>query len=252
VRLTVLGCSGTFPGATSPCSGYLVEHDGYRLLVDLGNGALGHLQRHVDLAERNAIDAVYISHVHGDHCLDLVPWSYARRYHPRGQDTPVPVYGPVGLRARIASAYEVHPPPDGLLEVFDFREVPAGEHTLGPFAVSTKVMRHPVESHGVRLTAGGGTLVYSSDTATCDALTDLARGSDLFLCEASWPAEPTPPEGMHLTGVEAGAHAAAAGVARLLLTHVLPFHDPQVLLAEARTTFDGPVEVAACGASYDV
>lgn len=248
MRLTVLGCSGTFPGASSPCSGYLVEHDGYRLVVDLGNGALGPLQRHVDLAD---VDAVYVSHVHGDHCLDLVPWSYARRYHPRGQDVPLPVYGPVGLRARIASAYEV-PPVDGLLEVFDFREVPVGEHTLGPFTVTTKLMRHPVESHGVRLAVAGRTLAYSSDTATCDALTDLARGADLFLCEASWAAEPTPPEGIHLTGVEAGQHAAAAGARRLLLTHVLPFHDPQVLLAEARTTFTGPVDVAACGASYDV
>ncbi len=244
----MLGCSGTFPGAGSPCSGYLVEHDGYRLVLDLGNGALGHLQRHVDLAD---VDAVYISHVHADHCLDLVPWSYARRYHPAGQGVPVPVYGPVGLRDRIASAYEV-PPTDGLLDVFEFHEVPVGEHLFGPFTVTTAAMRHPVESHGVRVEAAGRTLVYSADTATCDALTGLALGADLFLCEASWSAEPTPPEGIHLTGVEAGAHAAAAGVARLLLTHVLPFHDPQVLLAEARTTYDGPVEVAACGGTYDV
>ncbi len=248
MRLTVLGCSGTFPGAGSPCSGYLVEHDGYRLVLDLGNGALGPLQRHVDLAE---VDVVYISHVHADHCLDLVPWSYARRYHPAGQAAPVPVYGPVGLRDRIASAYEV-PPTDGLLDVFDFHEVPVGVHRLGPFTVTTAGMRHPVESHGVRVEAGGRTLVYSSDTATCQALTDLANGADLFLCEASWAAEPTPPDGIHLTGVEAGAHADAAGVGRLLLTHLLPFHDPQVLLAEARTTYDGPVDVAACGVTYDV
>ncbi len=248
MRLTVLGCSGTFPGASSPCSGYLVEHDGYRLVVDLGNGALGPLQQHVDLDQ---VDAVYVSHVHGDHCLDLVPWSYARRYHPAGLRAPVPVYGPVGLRARIASAYEV-PPTDGLLEVFDFREVPPGERVLGPFTVTTALMRHPVESHGVRLAAGGRTLVYSSDTATCDALTDLARGCDLLLCEASWPSVPTPPDGVHLTGTEAGEHATSAGAQRLLLIHVLPFHDPQTLLAEARASFAGPVDVAGCGLSYDV
>lgn len=44
MRLTVLGCSGTFPGPDSPCSSYLVDHDGSRL--DLGAGSLGVLQRH--------------------------------------------------------------------------------------------------------------------------------------------------------------------------------------------------------------
>ena len=98
----MLGCSGTFPGAGSPCSGYLVECDGFRLVVDLGAGALGPLQRHVGLLD---VDAVYISHLHSDHCIDLVAYSYARRYHPDGIPPVLPVYGPPGLAARLCDSF---------------------------------------------------------------------------------------------------------------------------------------------------
>jgi ribonuclease BN (tRNA processing enzyme) len=248
VRLTVLGCSGTFPGPDSPCSGYLVEHDGYRLVLDLGSGALGALQRHVDLLD---VDAVYISHLHADHCIDLVAYSYARRYHPKGLPPRLPVYGPVGTEHRISAAFE-EPPVDGLLDVFDFREVGPGVHELGPFTVTTALTHHPIEAHALRLEAAGRSLTYSADTAVSDAVVDLARGSDLFLCEASWLSQPPPPPGIHLTGREAGDHATRAGVGRLLLTHLMPFADPDAMLAEARETWAGPLEIARCGVAYDV
>jgi ribonuclease BN (tRNA processing enzyme) len=248
MRLTVLGCSGTFPGPDSPCSGYLVEHDGFRLVLDFGNGVLGQLQRHVDLRD---IDAIYISHLHADHCLDLIPLSYARRYHPQGTPTRLPVHGPPGIFGRLFHSYEDNPE-DGLLDVFDFVEAFPGTKRIGPFEVTAAVMNHPVESHGLRLTAGGRTLVYSADSAVSDALVELARDADLFLCEASWPSEPTPPPDLHLTGREAGEHATRAGARRLVLTHVMPFHDPAVLLAEAKETWAGPLELAHCGATYEV
>ena len=98
MRLTVIGCSGSAPGADSPASCYLVEHDGFRLVLDLGNGALGALARYVDPL---TIDAVLVSHLHADHCLDLVAYSYALRYHPAGPVRRVPVHGPAGLAERI-------------------------------------------------------------------------------------------------------------------------------------------------------
>ena len=86
MRLTIIGCSGSYPGPDSPASCYLVEADDsegrtWRIVLDMGNGALGVLQRYVDPL---LIDAVLLSHLHADHCLDLVAWSYARRYHPAG------------------------------------------------------------------------------------------------------------------------------------------------------------------------
>lgn len=249
MRLTVLGCSGTYPGPESPCSGYLVEHDGYRLVLDLGHGALGQLQRHVDLL---AVDAVQVSHLHADHCLDLVAYSYARRYHPAGPAPVLPVHGPAGLAERISSAYEAAPT-DGLGEVYDFHRVVPGEpYRLGPFQVTVARVEHPVEAHAVRLSAAGRTLVYSADTARSEALVELARGCDLLLCEASWVSEPAPPPGIHLTGREAGDHAARAGAARVVLTHLMPFSDPEAVLAEAREFYAGPMEIALCGATYDV
>jgi ribonuclease BN (tRNA processing enzyme) len=248
VRLTVLGCAGTFPGPDSPCSGYLLEHDGFRLVIDLGAGALGQLQRHVGLLD---IDAVYVSHLHADHCIDLVAYSYARRYHPSGQPPPLPVYGPKGLRERIFASYEA-PPAFGLESVYDWREVPPGEHRIGPFEVLTQRVNHPVECHGLRISAGGRTLAYSGDTGVCDELVDVARGADLFLCEASWAHQPDNPPGIHLSGHEAGESAARAEVGRLLVTHVVAWADPDEVLAEARKAFTGPAELARCGASYDV
>ena len=81
MRLTVIGCSGSYPGSDAACSAYLVEHDGFRLLLDLGNGSLGTLQNHLDPRE---IDALYLSHLHGDHWLDLVSLAYVREHHPDG------------------------------------------------------------------------------------------------------------------------------------------------------------------------
>ncbi|MDP9181486.1 MAG: MBL fold metallo-hydrolase [Actinomycetota bacterium] len=246
MQLTVLGCAGTFPGPDSPCSGYLVEHDGYRLVLDLGAGALGNLQRHCDLRD---VDAMYITHLHADHCIDLVAYFYARRYHPQGMLPILPVYGPAGTAHRIGSAFE-EPPVDGLTEVFDFREPGQGTCQLGPFTITSIKVNHPIECHGLRVEAGGKVLTYSGDTAACPELVELARDADLFLCEASWPSVPTPPPGIHLTGREAGEHAAQAGAKRLLLTHLMPFHDPQAMLAEAKETFEGPIEVVTAGAVY--
>jgi len=248
VQLTVLGCAGTFPGPSSPCSGYLVEYDGFRVVLDLGAGALGNLQRHCDLRD---VDAVYVTHLHADHCIDLVAYFYARRYHPKGMPPRLPVFGPAGTRHRVHAAFE-EPPVDGFDDVYDFQERTDGTFQLGPFTITSKAVRHPIECHGLRIEAGGKVLTYSGDTAACDQLVELARDADLFLCEASWPSVPTPPPGIHLTGREAGQHATSAGAKRLLLTHLMPFHDPQAMLAEAKETYDGHIDLVSPGAVYSV
>ncbi len=248
MQLTVLGNAGTFPGASSPCSGYLVEHNGFRLVLDLGAGVLGNLQRHCGLLD---IDAIYISHLHADHCIDLLAYSYALRYHPAGLPPVLPVYGPEGTRSRIAASYE-NPPVDGLMEVFDFIEAGGQVLQIGPFTVTVAVVNHPVECHGLRIEVGGKVLTYSADTGVSDVLVDLARGADLFLCEASWSDAVSNPPGIHLSGRQAGEHAQRAAAGRLLLTHLVAWSDTDVILDEATRSFGGSVEVARCGASYDV
>ncbi|MGH3744446.1 MAG: MBL fold metallo-hydrolase [Mycobacteriales bacterium] len=247
--LTVLGCAGTFAGPASGCSSYLLEHDGFRLMVDCGYGAVGALQRHGDLLD---LDAVLVTHLHADHCIDLVAYSYARFYDPRGCPPALPVFGPAGTAERIAQAAGSSRP--GWLDrVFDWRPIDGSALTVGPYAVTMARTNHPVECYGQRVEAGGRTLAYSADTGACEALVDLARGADLFLCEASFLDGPGNPDGVHLCGREAGEYAARAGVGSLLLTHlVAAWGDEQATLAEAKAVFGGPLELARADATYPV
>ena len=86
----------------------------------------------------------------------------------------------------------------------------------------------------------------------CDALVELARGADVFLCEASWTHDPSRPPKLHLSGTEAGQAAAKAGVAELLLTHIPPWTSREDVISEAKAEFDGPVHAVVCGESFAV
>lgn len=253
MRLTVVGCSGSFPGPDSAASCYLVEapFEGrtFRLVLDLGNGAFGPLQRYVD---PYAVDAVGLSHLHADHCLDMCSYYVARKYHPDGAHPSVPVYGPFGTADRLAVAYGLALDP-GMRDQFEFRAWMSEEaRELGPFSVSVAPACHPVEAYLLRLDHDGRSLVYTGDTGPTEALADLARGADLLLSEATFRAsEPHPPD-LHLTGREAGEFAEVAGVRQLVVTHVPSWYDPEELAAEARSAYAGPVEVARTGASYEI
>ena len=122
MRLTVVGCSGSYPGPDSPASCYLLEQDDpdgrtWRVLLDLGSGALGALHHYADPL---TIDAVALSHLHPDHCLDLCGFYVLRKYHPSGQQPRLPVYGPGGTGERMTRAYDL-PDGVGMGQEFDFR-----------------------------------------------------------------------------------------------------------------------------------
>jgi ribonuclease BN (tRNA processing enzyme) len=246
VKLTVVGCSGSAPGPKSPASCYLVEHDGFRLLLDLGNGAFGSL---LGLTDPVTIDAIFLSHLHADHCLDIAPFVVWHRYSGMSSGRTVPLYAPAGAERRLALAYDG----DGatLTDVFDFADVTPGELSIGPFEVETARTAHPVECHAIRLTAGGRSLVYTGDTGPSRRVVDLARGADVLLAEAAHPPGPDLPPGLHLTGREAGEHAAAAGVGRLLLTHVPAWVDEIGQLFAASAVFS-ETELVPHGASYEI
>src|SRR3984885_8386671 len=93
MRVTVIGCAGSFPGPDSPASCYLLEAEGFRLVIDMGNGALGVLQRYAKLF---AVDAICVSHLHADHCTDLAAYWIARQFVQDYPQRVIPVYGPRG------------------------------------------------------------------------------------------------------------------------------------------------------------
>ena len=245
-RMTVIGCSGSYPGPESAASCYLLEGEQegrtYRILIDLGNGALGQLHRYVDPL---SIDAVLLSHLHADHCLDLCGYYVMRKYHPKGPQPRIPVWGPLDTPGRMARAYDL-PIEPGMNEEFDFR-VYDEPVRIGPFLIETAPVAHPVDAFAIKVSVGESAMVYSGDTGMCESLTKLAAGVDLLLCEASFRDGDTNPPDLHLTGSECGTVATAAGVGRLVLTHIPPWHDPQVALVEARTTWDGDLDLAVAG-----
>ncbi|WP_027343985.1 MBL fold metallo-hydrolase [Hamadaea tsunoensis] len=248
MRLTVLGCAGSFPGPESACSAYLVEADGFRLLLDFGSGSLSALQRYAGL---KAVDAIVLSHLHCDHMMDACTYVVVRRYAPDGPYPPLPVYAPSGAPERLSAAYSAEEGP--LDDVYTFYGLQPGSFPIGPFTVTVDRVNHPVETYGVRLEHDGRVLAYSGDTAVCDALLRLAQGADLFLCEASYLDGVDNPPDLHLTGREAGEVATKAGVGRLLLTHLVTAWGSEVeTLENAMSTFQGPVEIARPGARYEV
>jgi ribonuclease BN (tRNA processing enzyme) len=242
VEVTIVGWSGSFPGPQSPASCYLVEADGFRLVLDLGNGAVGALQRYTALGD---VDAICLSHLHGDHCLDMIGYSVFQNYHPDGPRPRIPVYGPAGAQDRLAKALGAEHL--GMTDAFDFVSVGPGTIEIGPVRVTTAHMDHPVETFGFRLEHGGKAVAYSADTGPTDELVRIAAGADVLLCEASFLDGPDLPDGLHLTARQAAEHATRAQVGELVLTHLVAWNDPAVSRAQASAAFAGPIALASSG-----
>ena len=204
MRMTVVGCSGSYPGPDSPASCYLLEADDdagrtWRVVMDMGSGALGALHRYADPL---SIDAVVLSHLHADHCLDLCGYYVMRKYYPTGPAPKIPVYGPSGTADRMARAYDL-PLDPGMHQEFDFITWAPGEPIrVGPFTIQALSVDHPVEAYGLRVSAGGKLLAYTGDTGQCAQLAAVARGADILLAEASFHEGAANPPGIHLTGRE--------------------------------------------------
>jgi ribonuclease BN (tRNA processing enzyme) len=242
MRVTVVGCAGSFPGPASPASCYLLEAQGFRLVLDLGNGALGALQRYTELF---GVDAICVSHLHADHCADLGAYWVARQYTADGPRPPIPVHGPRGTAERVAGFNGEGS--QAIRARFDFRDLAPGPLEVGPFRLTADHMNHPVETFGFRVEHAGWRLAYSADTGESDALVRLANGADLLLCEASFIGIEGHQPNLHLSARQAAEHADRAGVGELVLTHLVPWNDPEQTLAEASAVFKGPLSLARSG-----
>lgn len=257
LTVTVVGCSGSIPGPDSAASCYLVQaEDGDRtwsVVLDLGGGALGALHRYLDPL---TLDAVLLSHLHPDHCLDLTGLYVAHRHRPgqaprRAGADRTPVYGPVRTAERMGRAYGADRAED-LCAVFDFRElIDSDRIRIGPLTILPVAVHHPVAAFGFRVEAGGAVAVYTGDTDDCPQLDDLMTGADLVLADSAFVEGRDAQEGVHLSAHRAARAAIrAGGVRRLVLTHQPPWNDPEVSLAEARALWDGSLELAAPGAVW--
>lgn len=241
MKLTALGNTGRYLAPLAGGSSYLLEHEGARVLLDAGPGA------RAALAELggNPLDAVWISHTHFDHLLDLPTLGGAL-------DDDARIYVPRGERRRLdalAQAYAWGGP-------FEMQggivEVEAGEEVrIGPLLARFARTQHSAPSMAARFEADGRAIVYASDTAPCDALRALARGADLLLAHTLLPTvEPGAEHArIHTTADTAGALAAEAKARRLLLSH--RYHEsPDGAMREAAASHVDGVELARDGEEY--
>ena len=242
LTITVLGASGTYPAPGTACSGYLLRSDTTTVWLDCGSGTLANLQRHVPLTD---VDGIVCTHSHPDHWLELPLAVNALRYGLDRRDARIPLYWTAGT-AELFSAVSGHAPDPTLAsEVVDG----SAEVRIGDIDIRFSRTDHPVETLAVRADADGRAIAYSSDTGDGWDLAALGPGIDLAVVEATLD-EAEADRVQHLTARQAGAQAARAGVAGLVLTHLAPGSDPHARVAEASEAFDGPVAVARTDERY--
>ena len=217
MRVTVVGCSPAWPNPGGAQSGYLVEHERGRLLLDCGPGVLPRL---LEQERWPSIDAIVISHLHLDHWGDLVPWALGVRFGTGAEAKPPELWLGPGDRtkllehaARLASA-------EMFEQAFAIREHDGnGTFTAAGFEVTPRLVPHyDIHCWALRVSDGDVALGYSADGGPSDALVETARGAGLFLCEATLNGGEPEPRG-HLTLEEALAAYGASGAKRLAVVH---------------------------------
>jgi ribonuclease BN (tRNA processing enzyme) len=279
-QLVVLGSCGAWPEPGRACAGFLIEHDGVRIVVDLGYGTAARLLAALGSPVADGLDAVIVSHSHPDHMVDLHALLRAR-WFGRREAPAIPLFAPDGVLTRLVELE------DGdrsvVSRVFDWHPIPAPAQSAGPFRLDSVLLPHYVPNAGVRLSAPGLVIAYTGDTGPAHALAELGRGCDLYIMDAtsrdrqpaasssasrssaspasasrslaspllaSPSASPVSPSetALNMTAAQAGRAAAAAGARRLLLTHFWPGTDRQASKADAARSFEGEILLAEEGA----
>ncbi|MDU0969123.1 MAG: MBL fold metallo-hydrolase [Actinomycetaceae bacterium] len=257
MRLVIVGSTGSMSGPRSAASCYLVQAEDagrtYSLVLDMGPGGFGALWR---VCDPHAVDAIALSHLHIDHCGDLMSMQIFRRWHPGGALSALDLLAPAGAVERMRGLDGFAGMDDDFSGEYRHKVLREGaEFTVGPMTIRAFPVHHTVESYALRVEGPGqgGTRVitYSGDTDECDGVVQAAAGADLFLCECGFTKADTA-RGVHLDGQRAARVARSAGAGRTLLTHIQPWTDAQVPLAEALDEWAGPIELADSGAVYEV
>jgi ribonuclease BN (tRNA processing enzyme) len=264
MRVRVLGKSPSWQDAGGACSGYLIEDGDLSVLLDCGNGVFSKLRMYCDYVD---VDAVLLSHLHADHFLDLVPYSYALTYAPRQQPVPVAGYpgtdnparprliappGTIDTFRRVVGAWGNE---DLIENAFDIEEyAPDTEITVGSLRIRFHEVPHFTTTFAVDMHSanGGGRLTFGADCRPNDELIEIARDTDLLLVEATLPRPERTGIRGHMTPGEAGDHARRAGAKRVVLTHISDELDEDWAREEGSKAFGGDLDVAREGAVYEV
>jgi ribonuclease BN (tRNA processing enzyme) len=243
ITLTPVGTAAAFGGVGEAQSSYLVQAGDLALLLDMGSGSLAAL---CAIHPPESLDAVFISHMHADHCVDLLALHVHMQWGP-GRGRVLTVHCPPGLPERLAAFGGGGP----WTEEQGLRFVPlapgAGSVRMGEVLLRHAEVPHLPPTHAMRVEHASSSLCFGADCAPSDELVSLAAGCDALLVECAFGADPVPPGLPHLNADAAGDIARRAGVSSLLLTHCQGGHDRDAALRRARAVFGGPVEWAQPG-----
>lgn len=262
MRVIVLGGAAAGGNTGQGCSGYYVEVEQTRLVLDLGPGTLLELRKHTDF---RTLDGVVLSHLHVDHILDVIALRFALAYNPVEPPGPVPLWLPPGAAVFFRQLAVAFAPPalareeaeQFFAQVFSVAEYdPAQPLTIGQATLTFAQTVHYLPTLAMRVAGGGsGDLVYTADTGPAARLDTFAQGAATLIAEATYPrldspAEPWDERG-HLTAEEAAELAAAAGADTLVLTHLWEELDFAAYRQHAAAVYPGRIEIAYPGLTLD-
>lgn len=246
MKLTVVGVAPAYTsksGRSSSC--YLVEHEGTAIILDLGQGSFSELWRYRSPAK---VAAVFISHMHADHNVDLIPLRHWVKFENRAYGPAL--FAPAELRTRFGDFQN----DSEFLSDLQGQALEPREFATGDLRVQAARVTHIPDSFAFRVSVAGTTapgLVYSGDCGVPGDLAPLVRERDTLLCEAAFGTHRDAPQ-IHLTAAEAGWVARQGPAARLILTHILDRNEPDETLSAAREAFGGPVELAEPGMTVEI
>lgn len=241
MKITVVGFWGGYPKVNEASTGYLIEQDGFRILLDCGSGVLSHLQRYLAPEE---LDALVITHYHPDHIADIGVLQHALliQHFLQNKSLHIPAYG--------------HSEDEQGFNSLEYKELmskhaydPNGKLTLGPFTLSFLKTIHPVPCYAVKIESDQGSFVFTADSAYQDSFIPFAKNVDLLISECNFYKGMNASNAGHMTSEDAAKIAASANVKQLMLSHLPHFGDLNQLVNEAKETYSGDVLLASSGLS---
>lgn len=248
MKLTVLGNSSPFPAKGSACSGYLLRTEGVELLLDAGTGVSG---KFLEYSQVENLSGIIISHLHPDHCSDLIPLKYAIQYAEAigNRTEQVPVWMPVKPELNYKYLMQV------ISKGYDVKELNGDTQIqMGSLTLTFHQTAHPLPCYAMSISDGQKRIVYTGDTGADEGLVEFAKGADLLLAECSMLSD-DPVRGnythAHLTPEMVSDLAQRAQVKRLLLTHFWPYTPVSELIAKAKEIFP-TVEASELGVAYQI
>lgn len=243
MKLTIIGHWGGFPGASGASSGYLLQENGFNLLIDCGSGVLSILQNYIKIEK---LGAVIISHYHYDHVADIGPLKYACLIKSKldQMNGALDIYGHSEDESEFKALTM-----DSYTRGVPYRQ--DKEISIGPFRISFLKTKHPVACYAMRIKSGNKSILYTADGSYTQELVDFSRNADLLLCECNFYEGENYPTAGHMNSTDAGILARNAGVKRLILTHIPHYGNHIELVQSAKKKYEGDVELAERGLIID-